>query len=130
MGAQGQQTAKWLQIDFMKRRKQWPRDVRRDHHRRPVSLGVRGLNPASTSGRRADQLPAHKAYTTRSATSRRKWGRTTRSSGQASTNGGYELAGSTRSLSGGAEQFGQDLSVRWARTSSVRRTCRRALDIR
>ena len=34
MGAQGQQTAKWLQIDFMKCRQRVVRDVRVDHHRR------------------------------------------------------------------------------------------------
>jgi SecD/SecF fusion protein len=44
MGAQGQQTAKWLQIDFMKRRKLWFAISGVIIVAGAVSLGVRGLN--------------------------------------------------------------------------------------
>ena len=44
MGAQGQQTAKWLQIDFMKRRKLWFAISGVIVIAGAVSLGVRGLN--------------------------------------------------------------------------------------
>jgi SecD/SecF fusion protein len=44
MGAQGQQTAKWLQIDFMKRRKVWFAISGVIVVAGAVSLGVRGLN--------------------------------------------------------------------------------------
>jgi SecD/SecF fusion protein len=44
MGAQGQQTAKWLQIDFMKRRRLWFAISAVIIVAGAVSLGVRGLN--------------------------------------------------------------------------------------
>jgi SecD/SecF fusion protein len=44
MGAQGQQTAKWLQIDFMRRRKLWFAISGVIILAGAVSLGVRGLN--------------------------------------------------------------------------------------
>jgi SecD/SecF fusion protein len=44
MGAQGQQTAKWLQIDFMRRRKLWFAISGAIILAGAVSLGVRGLN--------------------------------------------------------------------------------------
>jgi len=57
MGAQGQQTAKWLQIDFMKRRKVWLAMSAVIIIAGSVSLGVRGLNLGiDFKGGRADQL--------------------------------------------------------------------------
>ena len=64
MGAQGQQTAKWLQIDFMKRRKLWFAISGVIIVAGAVSLGVRGLNLGiDFKGGTQVTFKTHKAYT-------------------------------------------------------------------
>jgi SecD/SecF fusion protein len=65
MGAHGQQTAKWLQIDFMKRRYIWFAISGLIIVAGAVSLGVRGLNLGiDFKGGTQVTFSTHKAYTT------------------------------------------------------------------
>jgi SecD/SecF fusion protein len=65
MGAQGQQTAKWLQIDFMKYRRLWFAMSGVILIAGAVSLGVRGLNLGiDFKGGTQVTFSTHKAYTT------------------------------------------------------------------
>ncbi|HEX3224826.1 MAG TPA: protein translocase subunit SecD [Gaiellaceae bacterium] len=65
MGAQGQQTAKWLQIDFMKRRYIWFAISGVIIVAGAVSLGVRGLNLGiDFKGGTQITFSTHKAYPT------------------------------------------------------------------
>jgi SecD/SecF fusion protein len=65
MGAQGQQTAKWLQIDFMKRRYIWFAISGVIIVAGAVSLGVRGLNLGiDFKGGTQVSFSTHKPYTT------------------------------------------------------------------
>jgi SecD/SecF fusion protein len=64
MGAQGQQTAKWLQIDFMKRRNIWFGISGAIILAGVISLGVRGLNLGiDFKGGTQITFNTHKAYT-------------------------------------------------------------------
>jgi SecD/SecF fusion protein len=64
MGAQGQQTAKWLQIDFMKRRRLWFAISGVIILAGAVSLGVRGLNLGiDFKGGTQVTFKTHKAFT-------------------------------------------------------------------
>ena len=57
MGAQGQQTAKWLQIDFMKRRNLWFAHLGRDHpRRRGLARRARPESRHRLQGRHADHV--------------------------------------------------------------------------
>jgi SecD/SecF fusion protein len=65
MGAGGQQTAKWLQIDFMKRRNTWFAISGAIILAGAVSLGVRGLNLGiDFKGGTQITFNTHQAYTT------------------------------------------------------------------
>jgi SecD/SecF fusion protein len=65
MGAQGQQTAKWLQIDFMKRRYLWFAISGAIILAGAISLGVRGLNLGiDFKGGAQVSFNTHKPYTT------------------------------------------------------------------
>jgi SecD/SecF fusion protein len=65
MGAEGQQTAKWLQIDFMKRRYLWFAISGVIIVAGAVSLGVRGLNLGiDFKGGTQVTFKTHKPYTT------------------------------------------------------------------
>jgi SecD/SecF fusion protein len=65
MGAQGQQTAKWLQIDFMKRRNLWFAISGAIILAGAISLGVRGLNLGiDFKGGSQVTFKTHQAYTT------------------------------------------------------------------
>ena len=65
MGAQGQQTAKWLQIDFMKRRYMWFAMSGVILIAGAVSLGVRGLNLGiDFKGGAQVSFSTHKGYPT------------------------------------------------------------------
>jgi SecD/SecF fusion protein len=65
MGAHGQQTAKWLQIDFMKRRYLWFAMSGVILIAGAVSLGVRGLNLGiDFKGGAQVSFSTHKGYTT------------------------------------------------------------------
>ena len=65
MGAHGQQTAKWLQIDFMKRRNVWFAISGLIIIAGAVSLGVRGLNLGiDFKGGAQVTFSTHKGYTT------------------------------------------------------------------
>ena len=116
MGAQGQQTAKWLQIDFMKRRKLWFAMSGLIIIAGAVSLGVRGLNLGIDFKGGAQITLQHAQGATRrprSATSRRKWDRRTRSSRAAARRrtGSTRAGRSGRARSSGRVQstFQQDL---------------------
>lgn len=64
MGAQGQQTAKWLQIDFMRRRNLWFAISGAIILAGVISLGVRGLNLGiDFKGGTQITFNTHKAYT-------------------------------------------------------------------
>ncbi|MDX6466885.1 MAG: SecD/SecF fusion protein [Gaiellaceae bacterium] len=64
MGAQGQQTAKWLQIDFMRRRNVWFAISGAVILAGAISLGVRGLNLGiDFKGGTQITFNTHKAYT-------------------------------------------------------------------
>jgi len=64
MGAQGQQTAKWLQIDFMKRRRLWFAISGAIILAGAISLGVRGLNLGiDFKGGTQVTFQTHKPYT-------------------------------------------------------------------
>jgi SecD/SecF fusion protein len=115
MGAQGQQTAKWLQIDFMKRRKVWFAMSGVILIAGAVSLGVRGLNLGiDFKGGAQISFSTHKAYSTTEI------GDIAKQVGQndavvqgrgKSTNGKYtDWQVRTRSLSGNVQStFQQDL---------------------
>jgi SecD/SecF fusion protein len=115
MGAQGQQTAKWLQIDFMKRRKLWFAMSAVIIIAGSVSLAVRGLNLGiDFKGGAQISFSTHKAYTTTEI------GNIAKQVGQAdavvqgrgaSTKGGYtNWQVRTRSLPGSVQStFQQDL---------------------
>jgi len=63
MGAQGQQTAKWLQIDFMRRRNTWFAISGAIILAGAISLGVRGLNLGiDFKGGTQVTFNTHKAY--------------------------------------------------------------------
>ncbi len=82
MGAHGQQTAKWLQIDFMRRRERVVRDVGRDHHRRRgVARRARPQPRHRLQGRRPDLLqhPQGRVRRAKSRRSRRTRARPTQS---------------------------------------------------
>jgi len=65
MGAQGQQTAKWLQIDFMGRRKLWFAISGAIILAGAISLGVRGLNLGiDFKGGTQITFKTHRAFTT------------------------------------------------------------------
>src|SRR5436190_3829214 len=65
MGAQGQQTAKWLQIDFMKKRKLWFAISGAIILAGAISLGVRGLNLGiDFKGGTQVTFKTHQGYTT------------------------------------------------------------------
>src|SRR6266702_8587070 len=65
MGAHGQQTAKWLQIDFMRRRYVWFAMSGVILIAGAVSLGVRGLNLGiDFKGGAQVTFSTHKGYTT------------------------------------------------------------------
>jgi SecD/SecF fusion protein len=65
MGAQGQQTAKWLQIDFMKRRNLWFAISGAIILAGAISLGIRGLNLGiDFKGGSQVTFKTHQAYTT------------------------------------------------------------------
>jgi SecD/SecF fusion protein len=65
MGAQGQQTAKWLQIDFMKRRNLWFAISGAIILAGVISLGVRGLNLGiDFKGGTQVTFKTHQGYTT------------------------------------------------------------------
>ncbi|MGZ8716805.1 MAG: protein translocase subunit SecD [Gaiellaceae bacterium] len=65
MGAQGQQTAKWLQIDFMRRRNTWFAISGAIILAGAISLGVRGLNLGiDFKGGTQVTFKTHKAFTT------------------------------------------------------------------
>jgi SecD/SecF fusion protein len=64
MGAEGQQTAKWLQIDFMKRRNTWFAISGAIILAGAISLGVRGLNLGiDFKGGTQVTFSTHQAYT-------------------------------------------------------------------
>ncbi len=65
MGAQGQQTAKWLQIDFMRRRRLWFAISGGIILAGAISLGVRGLNLGiDFKGGTQVTFKTHKGFTT------------------------------------------------------------------
>ena len=115
MGAQGQQTAKWLQIDFMKRRNLWFALSALIILTGVVSLSVRGLNLGiDFKGGAQITFSTHKAYSTTEI------GNIAAEVGQKdavvqgrgrSTNGGYTTwQVRTRSLPGSVQsEFEQDL---------------------
>ena len=137
MGAHGQQTAKWLQIDFMKRRYLWFAMSGVILIAGAVSLGVRGLNLGiDFKGGAQVTFSTHKGYPTDAIANIAKQinqkdavvqGRGT------AVNGTYKAVAGAHALAAGCAcraPSSRISSARSARTSSARRTSHRASGIR
>ena len=139
MGAQGQQTAKWLQIDFMKRRYLWFAISGLIIIAGAVSLGVRGLNlgidfkgGAQVTLQHAQGLHDQRRSRNIAKRDRPERTRSSRVAARPSTATYKTWQVRTRSLTGARAEHvpAGSPARRSARTSSARRTSRRASVIR